>query len=484
MSLRDYQLNGIDLIKKDFSAGHTKVLLWLATGAGKTVIFCEMVKQSVARGKTVLIVVRGRLLVDNASKRLFREAVPHGVMMAGHWNYRPGEKVQVASIDTLIARGWKPKADLIIIDEAHMAISAGYKEFLEQYGKETFVIPVTATPYVTASLRHVADTFVHPITMQELIDQGHLCGFRYFAPSEPDLSGIKIVNTENGKDYQNKQLGERMCAGSLTGDIVKHYEKLGEERRAILFAVNIKHSKIICEMFNNAGIRAEHCEADTSDSERKDIIRRLEDGKTKVICNVGILCTGVDIPCLGAIIMARPTKSYNLYIQQAGRGTRLYDGKQNCLLIDHAGNIRRHDFPTIEPEVSLDGRVITEHHVSELKTCKICFCVFKGAICPECKTEVKKKDRGELQVNEGELSEIVVTESDPVKQYIQLMERNRGSRKPGWTYYKVIDKFGYEKSKPHLPAWFLKFYLTKMGTENGSDIFSASPYSATSGVKL
>ncbi len=403
--LRNYQFKAVTSIREDFKAGKRRILLWMPTGAGKTVVFCYLVKETAKRGKHCLIVVRGRKLVDQASQRLFREQVPHGTMMAGHWNYRPHFPVQVCSIDTLISRSYKPKADLIIIDEAHMAQSGGYKEFLAQYDNESFIVGVTATPYADKGLRHIAESIVHPITMQELIDQGHLVPFRYFAPGEPNLEGVRINATS--KDYNSGELEKRMVSGQLTGKIIDHWLSIASDRPTLLFGVNIHHSQFLAEKFREAGIEAEHCDADTSDKERNEIIKRLESGKTKVVCNVGIFCTGVDIPSLGAIIMARPTKSYNLYIQQAGRGTRTSKGKTNCILLDHAGNIKQHGFPTLEPEVDLDGQIKGESSRG-VKTCPHCFCIYSGSLCPECGVSPPEAERPEIIETEDKLEEIFV----------------------------------------------------------------------------
>ena len=151
-----------------------------------------MVKAAVEKKRNAVILVRGRKLVDQASQRLFRENVTHGVLMAGHWNYKPTMPVQVCSVDTLIARKLRPKADLIIIDEAHLAISDGYREVIADY-PDAFIVAVTATPYVDKSLTHVAQTVVHPISMNELIEQGFLVPFRYFAPSTPELDRKSVV---------------------------------------------------------------------------------------------------------------------------------------------------------------------------------------------------------------------------------------------------------------------------------------------------
>lgn len=454
-SARPYQQQSIDEIKNEFKKGNKKVLLWLATGGGKTFIFSRMVKEAAARGKRAIIVVRGRKLVDQASQRLFREHVPHGVLMAGHWNYRPQLPIQVCSIDTLIARGLKPEADLIILDEAHLATSEGYKQFLAQY--DTFVVAVTATPYVDKGLRHVADAIVHPIKMLGLIELGYLVPFRYFAPAEPDLSDVKVSSST--KDYVSDQLEQAMVAGQLTGKIIDHWIKIANGLPTICFAVNVHHSKLLVEKFRAAGVAAEHCDADVPDAERNEIIKRVESGETKVVCNVGIFCTGVDIPSLGAIIMARPTKSKNLYIQQAGRGTRIFPGKENCILLDHAGNINRHGLPTDEPDVDLDGRE-EKKHVKESKICKNCFAVYRASKCPECGVEAPPAPAIEIAETNDELRELTNIEIDPIKRMLKDLQKQakQKARKPAWAFYKLIDRFGYESAKPYLPEWFVKRY--------------------------
>lgn len=466
---RDYQERSINDIRERFREGFLRVLLWLATGAGKTFIFCRMVKGAVQNGKKCIVVVRGRKLVDQASKRLFREGVAHGVLMAGHWNYRPHENVQVCSIDTLISRNLTPEADLIIIDEAHLATSQGYVEFLSKYPK-AFVVSVTATPYTPKGLRHVAETVVHPISMIELIEAKHLVPFRYFAPSTPDVSSVHVSSST--KDYVVGELAEVMSSGTLTGKVVDHWVSIAENRPTICFAVNIAHSKLLTQKFLMAGIAAEHCDADTSDSEREEIIQRLEQGVTKVVCNVGILCTGVDIPNLGAIIMARPTKSKNLFIQQAGRGTRNFPEKINCILLDHAGNIERHGLPTDEVDVDLDGRQ-KESTVKESKICKRCFAVFRGNKCPECQFEPPEAPIIDIEETDEKLKELKGVELDPIlRAYKELQKKGKSTgRKSAWAMYKLVDRFGIDAARKHLPAWFVSKYDNAR-----ANIFATSPF--------
>lgn len=465
MQPRDYQTKGIDEIRNRFREGKRKVLLWLATGAGKTFMFSRMVKEVDSRGKNAIVVVRGRKLVDQASQRLIRENVSHGVMMNAHWNYRPHLPVQVCSIDTLMSRGLRPAADLIIIDEAHMAVSKGYRQFISDY-PNAFVVSVTATPY-GSGLRHIADTIVHPITMLQLIDSGYLVPFRYFAPSQPDLSGVRV--SPQTHDYVNSELEVAMNGGGLTGNIVDHWRKIASTRPTILFAVNIHHSKLIVDRFNAVGITAEHCDADTSDLERQAIIGRLESGVTKVVSNVGILSTGVDIPAVSCIVMARPTKSKNLFIQQAGRGTRTFDGKSDCILLDHAGNIGRHGLPTDEPEIDLDGREI-RRQVKLSKCCKNCFAVYRAPLCPECGIVISE-EAPIPEETDDELKELVGVELDPVlREYRRLQrEGDQKGRHRAWAQYQLINKFTFDVASKYLDAWFVERYLS-------SNAFKGSPF--------
>lgn len=456
MSLRPYQEQGVSEIREHFKNGAKKVLLHLATGGGKTVVFSYIMKRMAESGKRCTMVVRGRKLVDQASQRLFRENVYHGVMMAKHWNNQPLAPIQICSIDTLIARGLTPPSDLIVIDEAHYAISPGYHKFLENY-PNALILAVTATPYVQKSLRHIAEVMVKPVTVQELIDQGFLVPPRYFAPTDPDLTDVRVSKMTG--DYDQSELASVMDSGALVGDIVHHWKNLGQNRPTICFATSVEHSKNIVQQFRSAGIWAEHCDDGTKDEERVDMLTRLETGKTKIISNVGILGVGVDLPFLGCIIMARPTKSYNLYIQQAGRGTRPAPGKNDFILLDHAGNILRHGFITDEPEASLDGRAVKLEKTP--KTCSSCFAVFYGFNC-ECGF-VQPEGSAKRQVVDiaGKLVEISeLPEEMQILRDVKWFKEEAKKRgfKQGWAYYKIRDKWGEEIANAHfkkrqMPAW-------------------------------
>jgi superfamily II DNA or RNA helicase len=383
--LRPYQSKGLEEIREHYSRGEKRVLLHLATGAGKTLLFSVMLKKVHEKDRKALLVVRGRALVDQASQRLFREGVPHGVVMANHWNYRPKERIQVCSIDTITRRGMKLEADMIVIDEAHMAASLSYRKLINQY-PDAYFLSVTATPYLKSGLRHLADHVVYPISIEDLIANGYLVAPRYFSfPTDVDLGDVEI-DKKTG-DYNQIQLGAAVNKSlTLCGDIVKHWFSHARDRPTIAFAVNVKHSKSIANQFKDAGVCAEHMDADTPEDERRWILEGLRAGKIKVVSNVGILCTGVDIPEVTALIMARPTKSKNLWIQQVGRGTRIYPDKKNFIVLDHASNVMQHGPIEDEEPCNLDGHGKPPKPKGTMIKCPKCFCTIDkkqyGLKCP------------------------------------------------------------------------------------------------------
>ncbi len=474
LSLRPYQSDGINEIKNYFSRGEKKVLLQLPTGAGKTLCFSYILKGVFEKGKNAILVVRGRALVDQASQRLFREGVDHGVVMAGHWNYRPTAPIQVCSIDTLYRRRLhKLPADLIVIDEAHMATSSAFKWLIGFY-PEAFFLSVTATPFVKSGLRHIADHVVYPISFGQLIDQGYLVKPKYFSfPIDINFEEIEI-DKKTG-DYNQTQLGEAVNRSKmLSGDIISHWRRHSLNRPTICFAVNVKHSKTIANNFKDAGIQAEHIDADTPEEERKWVLSQLETGKIKVVSNVGILGTGVDLPFIETIILARPTKSKNLYIQQVGRGSRLSPGKERFIVLDHASNVMEHGAVEDEEKADLDGfgKAKKESKKDKMILCPKCFCTFllkeyTDYICPgqfydsqnnivdclnDCRPVKKEFEPVKMIVDsKKELVEITDTKQFFRSQFSSDLDKlitiaKVKKYKWQWVWFKLKDRYGKGKA--------------------------------------
>jgi DNA repair protein RadD len=325
--LRPYQTDIAAEFERRVERGDRSILLVAPTGSGKTVIASTTIAGCTRR---VLVVAHRREIVNQTSDKLAARGVPHGIIQAGdEKKLRPMAAVQVASIQTLYARAVRsrtmlmPLADLLIIDEAHHACAMTYKKVIDAY-PNAIVLGLTATPCRGdgRGLGGIFKTMIECPQVPDLIDQGYLVRSRVYAPVDPDLRGVR---TQAG-DYVESQLAERMDRDQLVGDIVTHWFKYGESRKTVAFACSVGHSVHISDEFIKAGVRAEHLDGSTAIDERVAILGRLASGETQVVCNCMVLTEGFDLPDIGCIILARPTKKMGLYRQSIMMRLRKIDG--------------------------------------------------------------------------------------------------------------------------------------------------------------
>lgn len=397
-----------------------------------------------------------------ASERLDREGTPHRVVMANFKRFQTGyEKIAVCSIDTLMARNEFPEAKLIVLDEADLFQSALFKEFISHY-PDAFILAVTATPWIKGSLTHIADTIVAPIGFSDATKQGYLAPLSVYWPEQcqPDVSNVNVSQATG--DYVADELAEATLKDGITGSIIEHYHKFGMGARpTVLFAVNIKHSKIMAEKFNANGINAAHIDANTPDSERRDALHGLEYGKVKVLCNVKVLERGVDMPWLKGLLLTKKTLSRNTYIQQIGRGTRTSPGKTDCMVLDFVGNVWEHDLPDYEPPVILDPlHRPEERKQSRLKTCRECFAIYVGTICPGCGAQPISSPSADKKMIEHKGSLVRMKPSDSIPSRLRKLQAQakKNGYKHTWALFQLADKYGLDAVKSHVPKWFIKVY--------------------------
>lgn len=385
ITLRPYQTTDLESLREGIRSGHRSNLLVEPTGAGKGTTITFIITESVKRGNTVMFLVNRRSLVVDMSRRVDALGIDHGVIMAGHPRNRPYLPVQIASTQTLQNRRQLPKADIIILDEAHFCVSPGYHEIIKLY-PDAFVIGMTATPCRLdgKGLGQVFENMVLGPSDAELESLGYLCPATTYAPP------LHVDVRKSNGDYNQEDLAKFMMYARkhLTGDIIDHWKRLGRGRPTVVFAVNRTHSESICEEMRAAGIRAVTADGETSLDERDRIWERLERGDTEVVCTVGIVSYGFNLPCLSCIIQARPTQSISLHRQQLGRGRRVHPGKDRLIILDHAGNSHAHGQMNDVIEWSLtDGFVknVTKEKAKEgVRYCKTCFIAFSSreSICP------------------------------------------------------------------------------------------------------
>ncbi len=447
VTLRPYQLNAVARVRDAARTGRRRILLVCPTGGGKTSIACELIRRALERGRRALFVAHRRELITQAYRRLLDFGLPEstvGVIMASDSRRRPGARVQVASIDTLRNRA-KPRADLVVVDEAHRCLARSYRDLAEHY-RHAVHLGLTATPY-RADGRGLGDAYDELVVVtspRELIAQGYLVEPRVFTvpPSAmPDLSAIRV----RGGDYDKRALEEAVDQKSLVGNLVEHWRRHAEGVRTVVFATSVAHSRNISERFREAGVASEHLDGTTPNDERDAMLARLNSGETRVVASVGTLCEGWDQPSVKCAILARPTKSTGLYLQMAGRILRPFEGQQ-AIILDHAGCVMEHGLPQQDREFSLEGAKKRKGQGGgepPAKMCPECFAVVPLSVreCPACSATLSAP-REDVEETADELVEVTVDDVQRLEwQRLQALASLRGY-KPGWAIHRYREKFG------------------------------------------
>lgn len=456
VALRPYQHRALEHLDAAFAAGKRAPLVVAPTGSGKTVLAAEIIRR---HGGRALFLAPRRELVHQTCRKLEDIGLHYGVLLAGDRRMNLYQAVQVASIDTAIARIVRrdrlvmPDFELVLVDEAHLSITRRRLELLDHWPGARRV-GLTATPIRKdgRALGLIYDVLIEVATPAELVASDYLVTARYFSVSEPDLSRVATV----GGDFHQGELAVAMNQPGLVGDIVGTWLQHAGERRTVVFASSIEHSVALAAQFREQGVVAEHVDAGTPQHERDALFSRFRSGETQVLTNCFLASYGFDLPELDCIVLARPTKSLMLYLQMLGRGLRPASGKADCLVLDHAGNVRRHGFATDDRFWTLDGtRELDAHQLREragrdedrLLTCPDCRCAFTGArSCPECGYYFAPKGRI-VQTLDGELVEVGHNldhdQQARLDFYLQLRAiAVESGYKSGFAAYKFKERFG------------------------------------------
>jgi DNA repair protein RadD len=462
-ALRDYQIEVITKFDAEVAAGRRRVLLVAPTASGKTVVAGAIIGNAASTGRRILFLAHRRELIQQASRKLHAVGVDHGIIQAG-FSPRPSVPVQVASVQTLHARAIRgttmelPSAAVVVVDEAHHIRARTYQRLLSAY-PEAIVLGLTATPCRGdgRGLGNAFDVLVECPPVAELIAAGFLVPTRVYAPSLPDLKGVRV---ERG-DYVEKQLAERMDRGQLVGDIVTHWLRLAERRRTVIFATGVNHSVHLREEFRRADVVAEHIDGTTPIAERDAILARLAAGTVEVVVNAMVLCEGWDCPEISCLVLARPTKHMGLYRQMVGRVLRPSPGKVDALILDHASAVFAHGFVeepvvwTLAQDKRAENPIQTSRAMGRapsLTTCPECSAVrLSGRPCTACGWRPRPKPEA-LDVIDGELGHVdrerrveasAMSAAQMLNFYGQLLwiakERDY---KRGWAAHKFKEKFG------------------------------------------
>jgi DNA repair protein RadD len=328
----------------------------MPTGSGKSLVIAALMAQLAEAGRRSLLLTHVRELVeqDTAAFRRFAPEMDHGVFCRGLGRFELAAPVAFAQTQSLHARKHllTEPFDVVIVDEAHLIPFSGEGRYvslirlLRELRPGMPLAGLTATPFrLQGGWLHKGpdawfEDIAYEISVLELIQQGYLAPLTGRKPRDAtiDTAGLRI---ERG-DYRESDLVELVDDDALNRRIADEIVRCGQDRRAwLVFAVGVDHAHVLRHLLEERGIAAGVVLGGTPKAERDQAIAAFRSGRLRALINVNVLTTGFDAPELDLIAVARPTASTSLHVQMLGRGTRIAEGKRDCLVLDFAGNVQR-----------------------------------------------------------------------------------------------------------------------------------------------
>lgn len=348
--LRPYQQKVLSEVLACLQVGKDPLLV-MPTGSGKTEVFTNAVQRvGESDWKTCIFVHRVELL-RQASKRLTKLGIDHGVLAPGH--DLTSHRVHVASIDTVGARidslsPWLRQLDLAIPDEAHHSVANKWDRVLQLPKRR---LGVTATPCRTDG-RGLGETglfssMIRGPSIRELTAAGYLAEARVYAP-QTNIDITKVA--KRGGDFAIGQLAAILNTDAVTAQALRWYDKISADAimrdlpppPAVAFCTTVEHAEDLAAAFRRHGVRAVSVDGTMSSRERDRAIGGLETGETQMLTSCDLVGEGLDIPAVSAAFLVRPTQSLSLFLQQVGRSLRPHPDKSYAAIIDLATNTARH----------------------------------------------------------------------------------------------------------------------------------------------
>lgn len=468
LELRDYQEAILGKLRQAFIDGHKSVVLVAPTGAGKTEMAMALLGATADKGNRAAMILDRIVLCNQTSSRLDSYGMNHGVMQAGHWRFRPGERIQVCSAQTLEKRGSMPGMKLLIVDECHNTRRQTI-EFIKN-NPGIMVVGLTATPF-TKGLGKTYSAVVSAITTSELVSMGMLSPLRVYIAKEIDMAGAKKVAGE----WSAAEAEERGI--KITGDVVsewvkKTHEVFGAPRKTVVFAAGVKHAADLAQKFTEAGYNFLSLSYKDDDEFKAEAIKEFSKPDSSIVGLIAtdILTKGFDVPDVMIGVSARPfTKSLSSHIQQIGRVMRSHPEKQFALWLDHSGNYLR--FAEEWEDIYANGvselddgrekpkREPTENE-KEAAKCPRCNAFWPGRAdtCACC--GFIRPQRNDVTEKPGELAEYnpagkkLPGREERQEFFSQLcgIASERGYKR-GWAFHKYREKFGVDpKGLSDIPA--------------------------------
>jgi superfamily II DNA or RNA helicase len=358
IKMRDYQTEALDALARGRAEGQKKQLVVLPTGSGKTIVAAEDIRRVVQQtGQGALFIAHRDELIKQPAEKIPLVWDDPDIGRVKAKDNELGHQVTVASVQT-IHRDRRlqqiveaQKYSILYIDEAHHAAAKSYIKIVEalvEANPELLVVGLTATPVRAdgTRMKEVFSDITYEKSILDLIKDGYLADLELQqVPLDISIDGIK----KSAGDLKPSEVRQVVTKQQIMISMVDAWKNTAIQRRTIAFAVDVEHANQLAQCFRARGVKSEVIFGDMPNDLR---VKRLEDfqkGKIQVLTSVMVLTEGYDdktladdAPPLSCIMLARPTLSQSLYIQQIGRGTRTAPLKKNCLILDFSYNSKRH----------------------------------------------------------------------------------------------------------------------------------------------
>ena len=351
-ALRDYQERAVRCTLSRVRRGRRRLYIELPTGTGKSVVLASIAKAALARGRVLAVAHRRELITQLAGTMEYVTGQAAGVVMAARDEV--DAPILVGSIQTLQGRRLARVLDadreditLLLIDEAHHATNrnayAALIARLETAYPGVAVVGCTATPYRMDKhrMQDLLPTCAFARTLPDMQRDGWLCplDWRPIVLDGFNLSDLPTTMLGDGEeDYAPHELAEELNQEDHVRAVVDSTATLISGRQTLVFGVNVAHAQALAEEYRARGFRAATIWGEMPAKDRTATLDAWRAGDIQVVSNCAVLTEGFDFPAISALVMARPTMSPGLYSQMLGRGTRTDAGKDDCLVLDVAGN--------------------------------------------------------------------------------------------------------------------------------------------------
>jgi DNA repair protein RadD len=409
-TLRPYQRASLDALYVYWAQGRGNALIVLPTGAGKSLVLAALCQEILRDYPTlrIAIVTHVRELISQNFIELLRlwPAAPAGIYSAGIGRRDARSKILFCGIQSVWKRTREIGAiDLLLVDEAHLiprAETTTYRKFIERLRELTpdmRIVGLTATAFRLDSGRldrgddKVFDDIVYEANVRDLIKQGYLSPLISKATAQQlDVTGVG----KRGGEYIPGQLEAAVDTDAICQAAAQEMARFGAERKAWLaFCAGINHAQHMRDAIRATGFTCETVTGETPKAERDRIINAFRNGQICCLTSVGVLGTGFNVPAVDLIALLRPTQSAGLFLQQVGRGLRKAQGKSDCLVLDFAGNTRRHGPIDTITAASADKAKGDGEAKVMAKECPEChslvhLCVM---LCPDCGHEWMRDEK-------------------------------------------------------------------------------------------